>query len=170
MRNDSLTVIGDPSASGEALVAAIRHRGADAGPAGFWNGIADDPAFGGGHRKHCVLQLFKRCFRPEMPLTDFVALFADRAWWRESEWEIIDRLRGKVPVRVGLDRSVYAVNVLPEEDGGLCRVYFSIIPRTDRAEFGIRTRGTGSPPSTDGRRVPEVGYAGDLLAEDRKPW
>ncbi len=165
MQRSPLEIIQDNSTDIAQLIIAIDELGTAYVSPDFWNDIANDTRYHMPHRKHCVLQLFKRNAKAGMQLADFLNLFRGQLWWTGSKWEIVDALFGKLPIHFDIDRTVLKLDVLPEENANICHIYFSVKPRINSDEFEGLVNDNSSELKDADYEIIEIGYAGDFLRE-----
>ena len=163
-------VISNTEVSNTELVEAIKGIGKLSSQIKFWNEIANNTRYTLAHRKHCVLQLFKRHANAGMPLGEFVRLFLNEKWFEESQFEKIDAIRGKLPIEVAIDRSIFQISVLPDHDNNDCFIYFSVEGKISKAEVINIQHNDQYFSALNQRKVLEIGYASDLLQDYNKPY
>ena len=166
----SWAVVLNAKASNYELTEAIKDIGKSPSQIKFWNDIANNPKYTLSHRKHCVIQLFKRHGASSESLGEFIRLFLNEKWFEKSQFTKIDILIGKLPIAVSIDRSVFQIAVLPENKNTDCFIYFSVEGKVSAEQVSNMLNNDNYFSDFNKIKILEIGYAGDLLQSYNKPY
>src|SRR2546428_3160838 len=80
----------------------------------FWSKIANDPTYSRYHRRRAVFQLLRRYLQVGMRLTDLAHLLNRPTWLPAGDIDVVEIVRGLIPVTFDPKDTMFVLVVLPE--------------------------------------------------------
>jgi hypothetical protein len=155
LNGELLHQIENKNVDDETLLECISRLGKIGEPASFWTGIANDKSYSIKHRTRCVMALFRRHVDPSFGLQHLAKTLAPTRWLRDEDISVMGALAGRIPVQIGLDRTVFVISVLHDSKSA---VYISVLGEMKRDEFSRIIRGSDS---TENAVILEYGFNDD---------